>query len=161
MVITAGGSGPRLDATSSHLIPESSEVMGFDVGEHGLKIQLQRELPVVLRANLPGCIDAFLAEHDRTRDDVGLHLVHPGGRRILEAYEGLFDLGSRNLVHSREALRRYGNLSSVSILTVLELALDEDFADGFSTLGEKDALVVGVGPGLSLEFSLLSMPRGA
>ncbi len=159
MVITSGGSGPRLEATSSYLVPDSHAAMGFDVGEHGLRIRLQRELPVILRRNLPSSIDNFLEQHGRTRDDIGLHLVHPGGRKILEAYEGLFELGSGNLKHSREALRRFGNLSSVSILTVLQLALGDELDQGFNELDGRDALLVGVGPGLSLEFSLLSMPQ--
>ena len=155
MVITPGGTGPRIEATASHLIPNTRDAMGFDVGTHGMRIQLQRELPIVLQQNLVQNVDEFLERHGRSREDVGLHLVHPGGRRILEAYERLFELGSGGLTFSREALRRYGNISSVSILTVLELAMETDLTQA----EDKEVLIVGVGPGLSLEFSLLSIDR--
>ncbi len=144
--------GPRFEALASHLIPNSQDAMGFDVGNHGMKIVLRRDLPGLLEEHLPHVIDSFLDAHGRTRKDIGLHLVHPGGRRILERYEALFGLAPGELVFSRESLRRYGNLSSVSILTVLELAL----ADGFPLPPGKEALLVGVGPGLSLELALLS-----
>jgi alkylresorcinol/alkylpyrone synthase len=152
LVVTSGGEGPCISATASHLIPESRAAMGFDVGTHGLRIQLQRELPAVLHAHLGSVLRSFLAEHGREPADVGLHLVHPGGRRILDSYAELFDLSEGDLCFSREALRRYGNLSSASILTVLELALES----GVRLAPEKDALLVGVGPGLSLELALLS-----
>ncbi len=144
--------GPRFEALASHLIPNSQNAMGFDDGNHGLKIVLRRDLPNLLEQHLPRVVDAFLDANGRSRKDIGLHLVHPGGRRILERYEALFGLAPGELVFSRESLRRYGNLSSVSILTVLELAL----ADGFPLPPKKEALLVGVGPGLSLELALLS-----
>lgn len=150
-VVLPGGPGPRIEAFASHLIPESRDAMGFDVGTHGLRILLQRELPVILQRSLPAVLDAFLQEHGRSRDDIGMHLVHPGGRRILDAYCGFFDLPEDGLRFSRESLRRYGNLSSASILTVLELALEE----GFPLEPDREALLVGVGPGLSLELALI------
>lgn len=151
-VVLPDGPGPRFEALASHLVPDSSDAMGFDVGSHGLRILLQRELPQIVARSLPPIVDAFLREHGRSRDDVGLHLLHPGGRRILDAYAEAFGLGPDDLHFSREALRRYGNLSSVSILTVLELAL----AQGFELRPGEVALLVGVGPGLSLELALLS-----
>ncbi len=144
---------PRFEAVASHLIPGSEDAMGFDVGTGGLKILLRRDLPLILEEHLPPAIDRFLADHGRTRADIGLHLVHPGGRRILERYEALFNLAPGALAYSRESLRRYGNLSSASILTVLELALEA----GFPLPPGKEALLVGVGPGLSLEFVLFSI----
>ncbi len=144
--------GPRLTATASFLIPGSREAMGFDVGTHGLRILLQRELPELVRREIRGVIERFLGEHGRALGDVGLHLVHPGGRRILEAYREELGLSAHDLRFSHESLRRYGNLSSVSILTVLELALE----DGFPLPAGKDCLLLGVGPGLSLELALLS-----
>ena len=151
-VVTPGGPGPRFEALASHLIPGTGDAMGFDVGTHGLRILLRRELPLVLQQNLPGIVDRFLESHGRDREDIGLHLIHPGGRRILDAYAEAFDLGEAEPTFSREALRRAGNLSSASILSVFELAL----ADGFPVTGGGEALLVGVGPGLSIELALLS-----
>jgi alkylresorcinol/alkylpyrone synthase len=151
-LLVPGGSGPRLAAAGSYLIPGSREAMGFDVGTHGLRIVLQKELPELVKRELGGVIDRFLAEHGRARADVGLFLLHPGGRRVLEAYREVLGLGEAELAYSRDSLRRYGNLSSVSILTVLEDAL----AHGFPLVPGKDALVLGIGPGLSLELALLA-----
>jgi alkylresorcinol/alkylpyrone synthase len=151
-LLVPGGSGPRVSATGSYLIPDSSAAMGFDVGSHGLRILLQKELPDLVQRDLGAVIARFLSSHGRAAADIGLYLLHPGGRRILEAYRDVLGLGEDALAFSRESLRRYGNLSSVSILTVLELAL----AAGFPLPQGKDALVLGVGPGLSLELALLS-----
>jgi alkylresorcinol/alkylpyrone synthase len=150
-LLLPGGSGPRLAAVGSYLIPGSREAMGFDVGTHGLRIVLQKELPELVKRELGAVIDRFLAEHGRARADIGLFLLHPGGRRVLEAYREVLGLGEAELAYSRDSLRRYGNLSSVSILTVLEDAL----AQGFPLAPGKDALVLGIGPGLSLELALL------
>ncbi|HEV8111750.1 MAG TPA: type III polyketide synthase [Planctomycetota bacterium] len=151
-VLSPEGRGPRLVAAGSHLLPETSGLMGFDVGSHGLRIVLQRELPLVLAQTLRGAIEAFLARSERTVGEIGLHLVHPGGRRILDAYDEIFGLDARALELSRESLRRYGNLSSASVLTLLDLALES----GARPPPGKLALLVGVGPGLSLELSLWS-----
>lgn len=151
-LLVPGGPGPRLTAVGSYLIPGSREAMGFDVGAHGLRIVLQKELPELVQAELRGVIERFLEAHGRRRADLALYLLHPGGRRILEAYRDVLELGPDELAFSRESLRRYGNLSSVSILTVLELA----FQAGFPLPPGKDALVLGIGPGLSLELALLT-----
>jgi alkylresorcinol/alkylpyrone synthase len=150
-VVAPDASGPEIRAVGSHLFEKSKTMMGFDVGTHGLRIVLQRELPLVLKQRLRGAIDAFLETHARDADDIGLHLVHPGGRRILETYTELFDLAPEALAHSREALRRYGNLSSASILTVLELALEA----GTRPSEGREALVLGIGPGLAAEMMIL------
>ncbi len=151
-VLSPEGGGPRLVATGSHLLPETSGLMGFDVGTHGLRIVLQRELPLVLARELRAAIEAFLARTGRTVADVGLHLVHPGGRRILDAYEEIFGLAASALALSRVSLRQYGNLSSASVLTLLDLLLSSQERPPRGTV----ALLVGVGPGLSLELSIWS-----
>lgn len=153
-VVVPNGTGPRVEAVGSHLIPDTQATMGFHVGDHGLRILLQRELPSVLIEHLPGAQRRFLAEHGRSIDDVGLHLIHPGGRRVLEAYSAMNALAPDALRYSRESLRRYGNLSSASILTVLELALE----DGATVPAGRSAFVMGIGPGLSLEMLLLRWP---
>ena len=150
-VVRPEGPGPRIDRVGSHLIPATADVMGFDVGDHGLKIVLERELPAIVAEQLPLAIESFARACGREVDELGLHLVHPGGRRILEAYEHAFGLGEGGLVHSRAVLREVGNLSSASILAVLERALlaRDAPAEGL------DALLVAIGPGLSIEMSWL------
>jgi alkylresorcinol/alkylpyrone synthase len=150
-VILPGGSGPRIAAVGSHLIEDTEGTMGFAVGGHGLQIILQRELPSVLVEHLPEAQERFLREHGRTAEDIGLHLIHPGGRRILEAYSELHGLAPDALRFSRESLRRFGNLSSASVLTVLELALEARVP----VPAEKDAFLMAIGPGLSIEMILL------
>lgn len=151
-VVLPRGPGPRIDAVGSHLIADTEATMGFSIGDHGLQIVLQRELPSVLVEHLPEVQRAFLAEHGRTTEDIGLHLIHPGGRKILEAYTRLHGLSADALRFSRESLRRYGNLSSASVLTVLELALDARVA----VPAEQAAFLMAIGPGLSLEMLVLN-----
>ncbi|HUR27415.1 MAG TPA: type III polyketide synthase, partial [Planctomycetota bacterium] len=83
----SAGSMPRILATGSFLIPDTLRTMGFDVGTHGLRIVLERDLPELIAIALPDAVDAFLARHGKTRADIGLHLLHPGGRRVLEVWE--------------------------------------------------------------------------
>jgi alkylresorcinol/alkylpyrone synthase len=143
---------PCILATGSRLLPDTDGLMGFDVGTHGLRIVLQRELPLVLASELRASVEGFLDANGRSLGVVALHLVHPGGRRILDAYAEIFGLDDEALSISRESLRRHGNLSSASVLTLLEIAEER----GVRTPKGSDALVVGVGPGLSLELSLWS-----
>lgn len=150
-VVAPRGTGPAILAAGSHLFPGTRDVMGFDVGTHGLRLILQRELPFILERGLKPAIDAFLARHGMTAADVGLHLVHPGGRRVLETYADLFTLKADDLRYSWEALRTYGNLSSAAILSVLELAV----ADRALPRDGKPTFLISFGPGLSAEMLLL------
>ena len=148
-IVEPGGAGPRISAVGSHLIEDSSHIMGFDVGDHGLRIFLDRAPPSVLVESLPPVMEQFLERHGRRRADIGLHLIHPGGRRVLEAYAAINELEADALRFSRDSLRRYGNLSSASVLTVLEIALAECVRPNTT------AFMLAVGPSLSLEMLLL------
>jgi alkylresorcinol/alkylpyrone synthase len=150
-VLGPRGAGPRLRAARSHLFPGTRHAMGFEVGTHGLRIQLDRTLPVMLERGLRAPVEAFLAAHDLTVADVGLHLVHTGGRRVLDVYQSIFGLAEDELRASRESLRKHGNLSSASILSVL----DEARRLGLGPRTGRHALIVAFGPGLSAEFILL------
>ncbi len=149
-VVLPEAPGVRIEAVRSHLIPETRAVMGFEVGSHGMRIVLERELPGIVAAELPRAVESFLRSAGREPKDIALHLVHPGGKKILEAYEQRFGLGENGLVHSRSVLSECGNLSSASILAVFERALLE----GRGGRAE-EALLVAIGPGLSLEMALL------
>lgn len=150
-VVAPHGPGPRIEAMRSHLIPDTREIMGFDVGSHGMRIVLDRELPAIVAERLPGVVADFVATTGRTAAGIDLHLIHPGGRSILEAYETYFGLGPEELRYSRSVLAERGNLSSASILAVLERALE----DRRETDTDETGLLLAIGPGLSLEMALL------
>jgi len=150
-IVTPDGAGPRFRASHSHLIENTAELMGFDIGTQGLRIVLDKELPALMGAHLPDVIRAFLSMHELTPHDLGLHLVHPGGRSILDTYQTRFELDPNELRFSRAVLASVGNLSSAAILAVLQRALGEERPSD----AKRDALVVAIGPGLSFELSLL------
>ena len=147
-VVGPGSSGPVFEWTASHLFPRSRHLMGFDVGSSGLGIVLDRELPVFLLRALKPALDGLLAPRGREFGAFERLWVHPGGRRILEAITELYGLDEDALWASREALARHGNLSSATVFSVLE----QDLARRSPRAGE-NALLVGIGPGLSLEAS--------
>lgn len=147
-VVGPGSSGPVFEWTASHLFPRSRHLMGFDVGSSGLGIVLDRELPVFLLRALKPALDGLLAPRGREFGAFDRLWVHPGGRRILEAITELYGLDEDALWASREALARHGNLSSATVFSVLE----QDLARRSPRAGEH-ALLVGIGPGLSLEAS--------
>ncbi len=150
LLLRPGGPGTRIVAAGSHLFPNTRHAMGFEVGSHGLRIRLDRSLPVMLRRDLRPAVESFLVTHGYQLADVGLHLVHTGGRRVLDVYEEIFELPEDGLRPSREALARYGNLSSASVFTVIH----EAERLGMRPPRGKLALAVAFGPGLSAEMLL-------
>ena len=112
--------GPEIVATRSTFYPDTEEVMGWDVTEKGFRIVLSPEVPDVVREHLGKDADEFLAEHHLTRSDIGCWIVHTGGPKVLEAAEAALGLEGKELAVSWDCLRKTGNLSSASVLFVLE-----------------------------------------
>jgi alkylresorcinol/alkylpyrone synthase len=112
--------GPRIIATRSTFYPDTEYVMGWDISEKGFKIVLSRDVPDVILQNLGSDVDGFLAEHGLSRSDIESWVIHTGGPKVLEATERALGLPNRALDVSWECLRRTGNLSSASVLFVLE-----------------------------------------
>jgi alkylresorcinol/alkylpyrone synthase len=123
-VLVAGAdvpaAGPRVLATKSIFYPDSEHVMGWDISEKGFRIVLSKEVPYVVEQNLRADVDAFLAEHSLTRADIGCWVVHTGGPAVLEATQKALQLPDGALAPSWACLKRMGNLSSASVLCVLE-----------------------------------------
>jgi alkylresorcinol/alkylpyrone synthase len=153
-VIVAGSecglSGPRILATRSVFYPDTEEMMGWDVSEKGFRIVLSREIPDLVRANLAHDLDDFLAQRGLTRADIGTWVLHTGGPKILEATADALGLKNGELDVSWDCLRRTGNLSSASVLVVLEEVMKNRRPDP-GTLG----LLAAMGPGFCSEFVLL------
>jgi alkylresorcinol/alkylpyrone synthase len=153
-VIVAGAdcglSGPSILATRSVFYPNTEEMMGWDVSEKGFRIVLSREIPDLVRKNLAHDLDNFLAERGLTRSDIGSWALHTGGPKILEATAEALGLKNGELDVSWQCLRRTGNLSSASVLVVLEEVMKNRRPEP-GTLG----LLAAMGPGFCSEFVLL------
>lgn len=112
--------GPEIVATRSTFYPETEYVMGWDISEKGFRIVLSRDVPDVVLRNLGRDVDEFLSEHSLTREDIGTWIIHTGGPKVLEATEQALGVQKGALDASWACLRRTGNLSSASVLFVLE-----------------------------------------
>jgi alkylresorcinol/alkylpyrone synthase len=112
--------GPRILATRSVFYPGTEHVMGWDISEKGFRIVLSQEVPEVVERNLARDVDGFLESEGLTRAEVGSWILHTGGPRVLEATESALALPAGALDASWTCLKRTGNLSSASVLLVLE-----------------------------------------
>jgi len=153
-VIVAGSEygfgGPKILATRSVFYPETEEMMGWDVSEKGFRIVLSRDVPKLVRENFAGDVDDFLAERGLTRANIGSWVLHTGGPKILEATAECLGLKNGELDASWQCLRRTGNLSSASVLVVLEEVMKKRRPEP-GTLG----LLAAMGPGFCSELLLL------
>ncbi|MFL6259863.1 MAG: type III polyketide synthase [Thermoanaerobaculia bacterium] len=143
-------SGPRIVATRSVFYPDSERVMGWDISETGFKIVLSGDVPVVAREKLRPDVDAFLADQGLTRADITSWVCHPGGPKVLEAMQESLELPEGALDVTWRSLREVGNLSSTSVLLVLE----ETLANHRPPPGSWGMLLA-MGPGFCSELVLL------
>ena len=112
--------GPEILATKSVFYPNTERVMGWDISEKGFHIVLSPEVPDTVVKNLGGDVDEFLAEQGYRRGDIQSWIMHTGGPKVLEATATALDLTEKDLEASWECLRKVGNISSTSVLLVLE-----------------------------------------
>ncbi|HEX5052135.1 MAG TPA: 3-oxoacyl-[acyl-carrier-protein] synthase III C-terminal domain-containing protein [Planctomycetota bacterium] len=137
-------------ATRSVFYPETEHVMGWQIGAHGFRIVLSAEVPTVARERVPGDVDTFLGDLGHTRADIARWIAHPGGPRVLQALQHGLELSREDLVCSWNCLARAGNLSSASVLMILEETLRTRPGRG-GDLG----LMLAMGPGFCSELLLL------
>jgi alkylresorcinol/alkylpyrone synthase len=112
--------GPEILATRSVFYPDTEDVMGWDITAGGFRIVLSREVPLMVETNLAGDVDEFLGDQGLQRSDIAKWIVHTGGPKVLRATEATLGLAEGALEASWNCLRRIGNLSSASVVTVLE-----------------------------------------
>jgi alkylresorcinol/alkylpyrone synthase len=143
-------SGPRIVATRSVFYPDSERVMGWDISETGFKIVLSGDVPVVAREKLRPDVDAFLADQGLTRADIASWVCHPGGPKVLEAMQESLELPEGALDVTWRSLREVGNLSSTSVLLVLEETLEHHRPPPGSW-----GMLLAMGPGFCSELVLL------
>lgn len=142
--------GPRIVASDRVFYPDTEEVMGWAISEKGFNIVLSPDVPKVVLENLGHNVDDFLATQGLTRCDIGCWIMHTGGPKVLEATQEALGLTRDDLEVSWEALSRVGNLSSGSVLVVL----DEIMKHRRPAPGTKSILAA-MGPGFCSEMLLL------
>lgn len=141
--------GPEVLATRSVFYPNTQHIMGWDISEKGFQIVLSPDLPQLIETSLGGDVDSFLGDCGISRRDIGSWILHTGGPKILEATARALDLPKEAFSASWESLRQVGNLSSASVLLVLEEHLRRRPPAG--TYG----LLAASGPGFCSELVLL------
>lgn len=148
MVIGRPGSpGIRLGASGMKTWPGSLGVMGWKVEDDGLGVLFSRDIPYLVRRDLRQASDDFLARCGLARRDVAGFVCHPGGAKVLDALEEVFDLGPGALIAAREVLRDYGNMSAATVLFVLRRMMEQGLTGRH--------LMSALGPGFSAGFQIL------
>ncbi len=146
----AGNGLPRVIDNRSIFFPNTEQVMGWDVGDRGLKIVLSAEVSELAEVHLRGGVEAFLAEHGLSIGDIRHWIAHPGGPKVIQAMEKGLGLNEHALDLSRESLAAVGNISSTSVLLILEETLAPVQPEP-GTYG----LLMAMGPGFCAELVLL------
>ena len=124
--------------------------MGWEVENTGLKIVLSADVAKLAEVQLRPGVDAFLAEHGLSIEDITHWIAHPGGPKVIQAIETGLGLGEHALDLSRESLAAVGNISSTSVLLILEETLSR-FQPEPGTYG----LLMAMGPAFCAELVLL------
>jgi len=137
-----------LDQAMYHFY-DNEHMMGFRLTNSGLKMVLDVEVPATIAAHFPEIIHPFLAKNNLKIEDIDHLIFHPGGKKIVQTVEDLFsDLG-KNINATKEVLRLYGNMSSATVLYVLEQVMESK-----PKKGEK-GVMLSFGPGFSAQRILI------
>lgn len=144
---STGAEGARWVGAASHLFPSTERVMGWDVADDHLEVVLSPGIPDLVRSELKGILDPFLAHHNGGQPPAHW-AFHPGGARVVDAFREALGLRGVQLRFTERVLRQHGNMSSPTALFVLREALREAKA------GDR-VLTAALGPGFSGEFALL------
>jgi len=137
-------------ASQATFYPDSQDVMGWEISEKGFRIVLSADVPTVVREHLGGDVDGFLSGQGLARSDIGSWIMHTGGPKVLEANAEALGLTREDFALSWDALRRAGNLSSASVLMVLNDVVREHRPPKGTR-----SLLVAMGPGFCSEMLLL------
>lgn len=140
---------PQIIDTLSTTWPDSLDVMGWDVDDNGLRVVFSRDIPNLVRREVRPAVEGFLSRQGLGLGELDRVIAHPGGMKVLSAYEETLELDAQVLGFSRSVLGEFGNMSSVTVLFVLERELAEQHHEG------SYGLLTALGPGFSSEMMLL------
>ena len=141
--------GPTIVDEAMYHFYDATHMMGFKLVNSGLQMILDKEVPQKIAAHFPKIIHPFLERNNLTIQDIHHLIFHPGGKKIVQTVEELFGVLGKNINDTKEVLRLYGNMSSATVLYVLELFMDRSPAKG------ERGIMLSFGPGFSAQRILL------
>jgi alpha-pyrone synthase len=145
-LVSGEARGIELVEFNATTIEDSAEQMTWRIGASEFEMRLSGRVPRTLASALPSKVGAVLG--GRRKQEIDLWAVHPGGRSILDAVEKALELAEDSLENSRDILRRFGNMSSATVMFVLKALLDRRL----SGLG----CALAFGPGLTAESMIFN-----
>ena len=140
----------QFKASQSKLYYDSLDVMGWEFLDKGFKVLFSADIPNIITKNIGGDVAGFLAKNGLKITDIKNFIFHPGGKKVLTAYHQALQVEGDFLKNTREVMNANGNMSSATVLYVLEKFYTEGFQDGWG-------LMISMGPGFSSEMVLLDM----
>jgi alkylresorcinol/alkylpyrone synthase len=142
-----------IEASGEHCWPDSIDVMGWSVEPDGLGVIFSRDIPGIVRSEMRGIADRFLAQNGTSAEALSGLICHPGGAKVVEAIEGAMEREPGSLDVERGVLRDFGNMSAATVWFVLERRLAR--RDGQQ--GRGPHLMSALGPGFTLSFCLVDL----
>lgn len=157
--VLVAGSESRLGSHSSFILRDSLttnfydtlDVMGWEFVDEGFKVLFSRDIPTIVRECVRPNIEEFLGQHTLALKNISHYLTHPGGLKVVNAYQESLALSNGSLDYARKILRDYGNMSSVSVLFVIQ-----EFLHQGKFNADEYGLISALGPGFSSELLLFS-----
>lgn len=146
-VIAPAGMGWQVHATGSLLLPDSREAMGWTIGDHGFEMSLSSEVPDLIRRHLRGWLSEWLGGLGVRIEEVGSWAIHPGGPSIVRGAGEALGLSDSQLAASRAVLAECGNMSSPTVLFIIDRLRRAD--------APRPCVALAFGPGLVAEAALV------
>ncbi|TRO66469.1 type III polyketide synthase [Christiangramia sabulilitoris] len=140
---------PRILAEEMYHFYDATNLMGFDLRNSGLQMILDPEVPATISEHFPEIIHPFLKKHNTSIENIEHLIFHPGGRKIVQTVSDLFGNLGKNIDDTREVLRLYGNMSSATVIYVLERFLKKEIPKG------DQGIMLSFGPGFSAQRILI------
>lgn len=141
--------GPVVLDESMYHFYNSIDIMGFKLVNKGLEMILDKKVPETISNHFPKIIHPFLKRSNLKIEDINHLIFHPGGKKIVSTVENLFKSFGKNIDDTKEVLKLYGNMSSATVLYVLERFLNKDIQKG------EKGLMLSFGPGFTAQRILL------
>jgi alkylresorcinol/alkylpyrone synthase len=151
VIVGEGGQGPEIVGSFHQLFPDTYDIMGWDIIDSGMKVRFSRDIPSFVRHHVPKVIADSCQKWGISADEILSYITHPGGAKVLEAFAEVIGKPKESLASAYQVLRDYGNMSSASILFVLEDMLRN------TRLESGYALMSALGPGFSSDQLLLKI----